>query len=278
MATQVQARDAMQFINEQDVATLERFIERLEFRGKDPTFVAYRETYMKLIDLPPTATVLDLGCGTGVVARAIAARDGFDGTVTGVDQSPEFIAAAARLADADGVGDRVDFVVGDVHGLDFAAASFDAAVAHTLVSHVRDPLAVLAEAARVTRPGGAVAVFDGDYASLTFGSSDPLLGQAMEEALQSMIMSSPRVMRELPRLLPEAGLRLTATQAHVYAEAGSSSFLLNLAETYGPLVASAGLLPVADVDAWVADQRRSADDGTFFAACNYYAYTAAVSA
>ena len=108
---------------------------------------------MKLIDLPPTATVLDLGCGTGVVARAIAARDGFDGTVTGVDQSPEFIAAAARLADADGVGDRVDFVVGDVHGLDFAAASFDAAVAHTLVSHVRDPLAVLARGRARDPPG-----------------------------------------------------------------------------------------------------------------------------
>ena len=132
-------------------------------------------------------------------------------------------------------------------------------MAHTLVSHVRDPLAVLAQAARVVRPGGSVAVFDGDYASLTFGSSDPRLGEAMERAIQSMIMSSPRVMRELPRLLPQAGLRLIATQAHVYAEAGSSSFMLNLAETYAPLAASTGLVPAADVEAWLADQRRSAD-------------------
>jgi ubiquinone/menaquinone biosynthesis C-methylase UbiE len=274
MATHTQPRDAMQFINEQNAATLERFIERLEFRAKDPTFVAYREAYLKLIDLPHTAAVLDLGCGTGVVTRAIAARDGFAGAVTGVDQSPEFIAAAQRLAADEGVGDRVAFAVGDAHELDFPAATFDAAVAHTLVSHVRDPLAVLAEAARVIRPGGSVAIFDGDYASLTFGSSDPRLGQTIERAIQSMIMSSPRVMRELPRLLPRAGLRLMATQAHVYAEAGSSSFLLNLAETYGPLASAAGILPAADVDAWLADQRRSADDGTFFAACNYYAYVA----
>ena len=168
----------------------------------------------------------------------------------------------------------MEFAVGDAHALAFADASFDAAVAHTLVSHVRDPLAVLAEAARVVRPGGTVAIFDGDYASLTFGCSDARLGQAMEPALQSMIMSSPRVMRELPRLLPRAGLRLIATQAHVYAEAGSSTFMLNLAETYAPLVASTGHLPAADVDAWLADQRRSAADGTFFAACNYYAYVA----
>jgi ubiquinone/menaquinone biosynthesis C-methylase UbiE len=274
MATQVQARDAMQFINEQSAATLERFIERLEYRGTDPTFVAYRDEYLKLVDLPPTAAVLDLGCGTGVVTRAIAARDGFAGTVTGIDQSPEFIAAAQRLAADDGVGDRVQFAVGDVHALDLPAATFDAVVAHTLISHVRDPLAVLAEAARVVRPGGSVAIFDGDYGSLTFDCSDPRLGEPMERAVQSMIMSSPRVMRELPRLLSKVGLRLVAAQAHVYAEAGSSSFMLNLAETYGPLAVSTGLVPAADVDAWLADQRRSAEDGTFFAACNYYAYIA----
>jgi hypothetical protein len=50
--------------------------------------------------------------------------------------------------------------------------------------------------------------------------------------------------------------------------------MLNLAETYAPLAASAGLLPAADVDAWLADQRRSAQEGTFFGACNYYAYVA----
>jgi len=195
--------------------------------------------------------------------------------VTGIDLSDDFIAAAETFAADDGVSDRVQFAVGDAHQLDFRAASFDTVVAHTLVSHVRDPLAVLAEAARVVRPGGCVAVFDGDYASLTFGCSDPRLGEAVEPALQATIMSSPRVMREIPRLLPKAGLRLIATQAHVYAEAGSSTFMLNLAGTYAPLTAaSTGQLSAAHVDAWLADQRRSASDGTFFAACNYYAYVA----
>lgn len=274
MAPQLQVRDAMQFVNEQDAATRERFIERLELRGRDPTFVAYRDAYLELIDLPRATAALDLGCGTGVVARAIAARGGFAGTVTGIDLSDDFIAAAESLAADDGVGDRVQFAVGDAHALDFPAASFDAAIANTLVSHVRDPLAVLAEAARVVRPGGFVAVFDGDYASLTFDCSNPSLGERMEPALRSTIMSSPRIMRELPRLLPQAGLRLAATQAHVYAEAGSSTFMLSLAETYAPLTATTSQLPAADVDAWLAAQRRSAADGTFFAACNYYAYIA----
>ena len=274
MTKQPQPRDAMQFINEQDPATVERFVARLELRGKDPTFVAYRESYLDAMDMPRTAAVLEVGCGTGVVARAIASRDGFAGTVTGIDQSKDFIEVARAFAADDAAGDRVQFAVGDAYKLDFPAASFDAVIAHTLVSHVSDPLAVLEEAARVVRSGGLVAVFDGDYASLTFGCSDPRLGPEMETALQATIMSSPRVMRDLPRLLSMAGLQLIETQANVYAEAGSSTFMLNLAETYVPLAATTGQLPAEQVDAWLADQRRSASDGTFFAACNYYAYVA----
>ena len=75
--------------------------------------------------------------------------------MTGVDLSPEFIAVAGRLAREEGVAERVEFLTGDAHGLGFPTASFDAVVAHTLVSHVRDPLAVLGEAARVVRPGGS---------------------------------------------------------------------------------------------------------------------------
>jgi SAM-dependent methyltransferase len=200
------------------------------------------------------------------VARAIARRPGFTGTVTGVDQSPAFVQMARELAPDGGI----EFAVADAHELPFSDASFDVAIAHTLLSHVRDPLAVVREAARVVRPGGLVAIFDGDYASLTFGCSDEALGRAMESALQSVIMSAPRVMRSLPRLLPLAGLRLADTRAHVYAEAGSSTFMLNLAETYAPLARGSAV----DVDAWLADQRSSAADGTFFAACNYYAYIA----
>jgi SAM-dependent methyltransferase len=228
VATHMQARDAMQFVNEQDAATLERFIQRLEFRGQDPTFVGYRNAYLDVMDLPRTAAVVDLGCGTGVVARALAARAGFAGAVTGIDQSPEFLDAGRRLAARESVGERIEFVLGDAHQLDFPAASFDAAIAHTLVSHVHDPLTVLSEAARVVRPGGAVAIFDGDYASLTFGCADPALGQAIEPALQSTIMSSPRVLRQLPRLLPQARLRLvtprrTSTRRRAGAASSSTS-------------------------------------------------------
>jgi SAM-dependent methyltransferase len=268
------ARDAMEFINEQDEATLHSFVERLEFRGRDPKFVAYRDAYVAKMGLAPTARVLDVGCGTGVVTRALAGRAGFSGRVTGIEQSPAFVEVAKRLAEEEGLGERTEFRVGDAHALDVADASVDAVVAHTLMSHVTDPLAVVKEAARVLRPGGSFAAFDGDYASWTFAYSDHELAEEMEAALLAAVVSKPRVMRDMPGLLRDGGLRLTDVDAHVYADIGHSSFFLGAAEFYAPLVARAGLIPVERVEDWLAELRRASEAGVFFAACNYYAYVA----
>ena len=268
------ARDAMEFMNEQDEATLQRFVERLEFRGRDPKFIAYRDAYLARMGLDPAAHVLDLGCGTGVVTRALAGREGFVGRVTGIEQSPAFVEVAQRLADDEGVGERTEFRVGDAHALDVANASVDAVVAHTTMSHVTDPRKVLKEAARVLRAGGAFAAFDGDYASWTFGYSDHAVAKEMEDALLAAVVSKPRVMRDMPRLLRDAGLRLVDVDAHVYADVGRSAFFLGAAESYAPLVARSGLVAAERVDAWLAELRSASEDGVFFAACNYYAYIA----
>jgi SAM-dependent methyltransferase len=267
-------RDAMEFINEQDEATLQRFVERLEFRGRDPKFVGYRDAYVAKMALAPTADVLDLGCGTGVVARALAAGEGFSGRVTGIEQSPALVEVAQRLADEEGVGESVDFRVGDAHDLDVPDASVDAVVAHTTMSHVTDPLTVLKEAARVLRSGGVFAAFDGDYASWTYGYSDHAIASQMEDAILAAVVSKPRVMRDMPGLLRDAGLRLVEVDAHVYADIGQSTFFLGAAESYAPLVARSGLIPAAHVEAWMDGLSRASEDGVFFAACNYYAYVA----
>jgi SAM-dependent methyltransferase len=264
-------RDAMEFINEQDEATLERFVERLEFRGRDPTFVGYRDAYVDRMGIAETAHVLDVGCGTGVVTRALAARAG---RVTGVEQSPVLVDVARRLADEAGVGGRIEFRVGDAHALDLGDESVDAVVAHTTMSHVTDPRTIVSEAARVLRPGGVFAAFDGDYASWTFAVGDHALAKEMEEALLAAVVSKPRVMRDMPILLRDAGLELIDIHAHVYADVGRSTFFLGAAESYAPLVARAGLVPADRVEAWLDELRRASEAGVFFAACNYFAYVA----
>lgn len=264
-------RDVHRISHELDETTIRNLIIRMEVRGKDPTFMRLRDAYLEKLPLASAKNVLDLGCGTGVVARAVARRAGFTGRTTGVDQSPVFIATARRLAAKEGLGDRVEFHVGDAHALEYPAESFDVVIAHTLISHVTDPLTVLKEAARVIRQTGIIAIFDGDYASLTFACSDPELGKAMDEALRTTVFTNPRVMANLPRLVPKVGLELAGTLPHAHAEIGTGSYFKSFSETYGPMVSRAGLLPEEQVDRWLAEQSRAIEEGTFFAACNYYA-------
>jgi ubiquinone/menaquinone biosynthesis C-methylase UbiE len=265
-------RDAYCFINDLDASTVEGLIARLEFRGKDPNFTQMRDAYLAQLALPPTAHILELGCGTGVVLRALAQRTGFSGSLVGVDQSPVLIAAARRLAAEEGVDQHIEFQVGDVHHLSVADRSCDAIIAHTLVSHVADPLMVLKEAARVIRPGGNVAIFDGDFASLTFAHPDPAFAKAMDEAMVATVFTNPRLMRDLPRLLQQVGLETMATTAYIYSEIGTGTFFAGFAETYAPLVQRASLMTARQVEDWLLEQRRAVEQHTFFAACNFYAY------
>lgn len=268
------SRDVFESINEQDDATVQRLIDRLEYRDRDSTFVRYRNAYLDRIAFGGVGAVLDLGCGTGVVTRELARRSESSCTIVAVDHSPALIRAARQLAAEGGIGGRIAFEVGDAHRLPYPDGDFDVVIAHTLVSHVTDPREVLLEAARVVRPGGTVAIFDGDYASWGFGSSDPSLGKMMEEGLITAVVAQPRIMRDMSRLLPDSGLQLADLLAFVYADAGAGGFFLASAETFGPMVARAGLVPSDRVDAWLVDQRLAASRGAFFASCNYYAWLA----
>src|SRR5699024_4436909 len=64
--------------------------------------------------------------------------------------------------------DNVDFVVGDVHALDFPDDTFDIVHAHQVLQHVSDPVLALREMKRVCKSGGFVAARDGDYAGFVW--------------------------------------------------------------------------------------------------------------
>jgi ArsR family transcriptional regulator len=104
--------------------------------------------------LDPEWTVADLGCGTGQTAAALAP---YVGRVIAVDESNAMLAAARRrLADHDNVEVRS----GSLEDLPLEPASLDAAILSLVLHFVVDPAAVIAEAARVLRPGGRLLVVD----------------------------------------------------------------------------------------------------------------------
>jgi len=111
------AKDIFQSIGSLDAEGVQRIVDRLENRGKDETFVAMRDQYLRQMNIAPDANVLDLGCGTGVVARALATRGNYSGKIVGIDFSNELIDAAQQLATEEGIDDRVEFRVGDASAL-----------------------------------------------------------------------------------------------------------------------------------------------------------------
>ena len=270
----VEARDPHRFVNELDRGAIDGLIARLESRARDDVFARLFHKYVGRLDLPDDAKVLEVGCGTGAMSRFLAQREDFKGQVIGVDQSSSFIEAANRFAHGEKIGERIGFSIGDAHCLDFPAGHFDVVIAHTLISHVTEPIRVLREMARVTRPGGTVAIFDGDYASLTFALPDHSFGQRMDMALADATFNNPRIMRDLPRLLPEQGLTTVDAWGDVVVEIGDGSYFKSFAETYAPYVVSSGLVPKDAVSDWLTTQRQAMRRGTFFASCNYYTYLA----
>jgi len=257
-----------------DDSLLQVIVTRLETRGKHPLFERMLQDYLDAMQIDTAETVLDIGCGTGVAARAIAHRRGFSGRVLGVDLSPALAQAATRLAAGEGLDNRVEFRSGDSRRLALSDSAFDAVVAHTLLSHVDDPLVVLRQAARVVRPGGMIGIFDGDYASMTFGHADAATGKANDEAIVSGIVTSPRVMRQMPRLLQAAGLHLVASFPYILAEVGKADFWATAIESFRRLVPKSGAMTEQEADAWAEGLRTDSVDGVFFAASNYYGYVA----
>src|ERR1700760_3551478 len=131
-----------------------------------------------LPQLRPGLGRLDIGSGPGTITVDLAERVA-PGRVTAVEVSEAALAITRAEVERRGV-QTVDFAVDDVHELQFPADSFDAVHAHQVLQHVPDPVRALREMIRVCRPGGVVAVRDGDYHAFTWYPALPGLDRGQE--------------------------------------------------------------------------------------------------
>lgn len=96
--------------------------------------------------------ILDVGCGTGIVARECARRVGEQGSVSGVDISEEMLAVARRIAP------ELAWHLGDAGELPFGDGSFDRVVSQLALMFFPERAKAITEMWRVLRPGGSLAV------------------------------------------------------------------------------------------------------------------------
>src|SRR3954449_3311966 len=112
--------------------------------------------HLDLANLVAGERVLDLGSGSGMDVFAAAVAVSPQGSVTGVDITPEQLAKAERLRR----DEHVTFRHARIEDMPFADASFDVVISNGVVNLSADKPAVFAEAARVLRPGGRLALAD----------------------------------------------------------------------------------------------------------------------
>ncbi|TQS40042.1 class I SAM-dependent methyltransferase [Cryptosporangium phraense] len=164
--------------------------------------------------------LLDIGSGPGTITVDLAERVA-PGRVTAVEVTENALALTRAEAARRGA-DSIDFLVADVHALDLPSDSFDVVHAHQVLQHVADPVAALREMIRVCRPGGVVAVRDGDYRGFTWYPELPGLDRwlALYQAAARANGGEPNAGRRLLAWAHAAGATdVTATSSTwCYAE------------------------------------------------------------
>jgi ubiquinone/menaquinone biosynthesis C-methylase UbiE len=115
-------------------------------------FEQWTDVVLDAADVRPGHDVLDVGCGTGVLARAAHGRVGAHGHVAGLDPNDGMLGVARRAQPG------IDWQIGPAERMPFADHSFDRTVSQFALMFFTDPRAALREIRRVTRPNGQVTI------------------------------------------------------------------------------------------------------------------------
>ena len=247
-------------IDRADAGVQARLADVLELRAADPQQRAMLEAYLSELALPGAAVALEVGCGTGAVSRVLAEMPGV-GEVVGLYPSPVFVDKARELGRD---RPRLSFRTGDGRSLPFPDASFDLVAFHTTLCHVPDPERALREAHRVLRADGWLAVFDGDYMTITVatGAFDPL--QRAVDAMVASFVHSPWLMRRVRKIAEAIGFTVTSLRSHGYTQTADPQYMLTIVDRGADVLAGAGDVGAEHAAALKAEARRRAAAGEFF--------------
>jgi SAM-dependent methyltransferase len=165
----------------------------------------FRAGYVAVLDrcgVGPGTAYLDAGCGAGMAARLAADRGA---RVSGFDAADALLAIARdRVPDG-------DFRVADLEAVPYADASFDVVTGFNSFQFAGDPVRALAEARRVVRPGGIVAI-------MTWGNPEGMEAAAIVGALRPLLPAPPPGAPGPFALSDEGRLRAFAEDAGLVAE------------------------------------------------------------
>jgi ubiquinone/menaquinone biosynthesis C-methylase UbiE len=220
----------------------------------------------------PGDRVLDVGCGPGFYVAELLEQVGPTGSVTGVDASPQTLELARRRTEGHG---NVALHLADATALPVPDVAFDAALSVQVLEYVADVDAALAELRRALRPGGRAVIWDVDWSTVSWHSTDPVR-MARVLAAWDGHLADPALPRTLAARLRAAGFTDVTAEGHTFATTERTpdaygAAIIPLVEQY---VAGRDGITEDEAAAWAAELGELGTRGEFFFACVQFCFTA----
>lgn len=242
----------------------------LEMAYLTPDIVAARSEVVKALNVQTGEKVLDIGSGSGFLAKDLADRVGPTGSVHGIDLAENMLEASRKLC--------VDqpwatFELGDAMSLPYPDASFDVGVSTQVYEYVPDLDGALAELNRVLRPGGRGVVLDTDWAAPYWNATDTDIRDRIIEAWTEHCAQASVPMR-LSSSIRSANLGVKQIKAlpllnYSYDE---NAFSYWMPKIIGAFVVGRQGVEQEDVDNWQSGLDHLGKTGDYFFCINRYLF------
>lgn len=239
----------------------EKELDRLEAQGR--AIAPATRMILAEAGIRPGMRVLDIGCGAGDATFVAAELVGPDGSVLGVDRSPDALARARLRAEQHGLT-QVQFIEGDIHD-PAPGGPFDAIVERGALWLVPDPAVVLRQQATVLRPGGLVVPIEADLSMIRSLPEYPLGTQIKSWLVEAFARAGLTMLGpQLWAIAREAGLRplgMIGIQPHFgVGDEDGLAFLVEGMRVAEPLIVGTGVATAEEIGIDTLEQRLR-DDG-----------------
>jgi arsenite methyltransferase len=237
-----------------------------------PEIVNQRLRTLSGLALARGESVLDAGCGTGLLLEQEALAVGADGRAEGIDSSNDMLdLARQRCTDLP----QVQLQQGSVEKLPFDDASFDALSTTQCLLYVADLDSALQEFQRVLKPGGRLAVLETEWSGAIMHSHDQSLTQRIFDAWD-LGQANPHLPLRLRPLLSALGLSALRVEAIPVLNASycENSFSASMLRNYASNAQKHGRISAAEAEDWLSGIDSLIQQDAYFFCVNRFLFTA----
>ena len=246
--------------------------ELIERSYQTPEIVNQRLRTLAALALARGESVLDAGCGTGLLLEQEALAVGSEGRAEGIDFSDDMLAyAQRRCAELE----QVNLQQGSIETLPFEDANFDAVSCTQTLLYVKDMNKALQEIHRVLKPRGRIAIVETDWSGAIVNSLDQQITRRILDTSRQGVVNSD-LPRRLGPVLERIGYGALRVEAVPGLNAGYSkhSFSANMLPNFADAAVKQNVITAAESKAWCEGIDSLIQQGEYFFCVNRFLFSA----